>query len=678
MKRNLYLITVVTGLVALSAWTQRPPALHDQGTPFHTALFRSAYGGLPDTSNVLFTGSGKCAGCHASDANLFASLAGQQFPAVPMPGAWDVNVVDHWRSTLMANSAKDPFWRAKVEQEVALNPGHQLELEDKCTSCHAPLGHFAAHHEGQEFYSMAELLLDSLALDGVSCNACHQQDPEGIGTRFSGEMTFVEDTLFGPYGGGKDEPLLYSLPMTQYVGYEPMYGAHIQQSEACAACHSLITATADLDGNFTGGEFVEQSTYHEWLNSRYAPDTWEGEVNDLQQECQGCHLPQIDGPVIISSGYSFLEPRSPFGLHYLVGANAAMLRLLSDHVDELGLTASAAQFDSTAQRTLDMLQQQSVELSASAEWNPSGSLEISVLVSNKAGHKFPSGYPARRAWLEVEVRHPQSDAVLWASGALDADGVNISGADDAGLASWEPHYDVIASEDHVQIYEMVVADVTGQPTNVLERADSKLKDNRLVPLGFSMEHAVYDTTTLAGSEVLEDAVNGNFNRDEWGAEGTGADRVTYIADLTATYSGEEAPAVSVRMWYQSMPPRWVNPVFEVEGEAIDWFESVFLDYAAPDLVAEVSIDPEVVAVQILPAHTGRIWPVPSADGRIQVESPFGAGVVYEVYNPAGQRVRSGYASTARFGIQLPAVPQVYTVVLHGPDGAVWSARAVKH
>jgi hypothetical protein len=676
MKRTRFLFLVVAGSLAWSAWSHRPEALHDAGNPYHSGVFRSAYGGLPDTSNALFTGSGKCAGCHGTDANHYASIAGQTFPAVPMPDGWNVNVTDDWRSSLMANSAKDPFWRAKVEQEVALNPGHQLELEDKCTACHAPLGNFAAEHEGQEFYSMAELLLDSLALDGVSCNACHQQAAPGIGTRFSGEMTFVEDTLYGPYGGGKDEPLIYNLPMNTYVGYEPVYGAHMQQSEACAACHSLITETADLDGNFTGGEFVEQSTYHEWLNSRYAPDVWEGEMNDLQQECQGCHMPQIDEPVIISSGYAFLEPRTPYGLHYFVGANAAMLRLLRDHVDELGLTASEAQFDSTKQRTLDLLQQHSVDLTASATYNGQGAAEVVVDVVNKAGHKFPSGYPARRAWLEVEVRHPETNEVLWASGERTADGLEIAGVDEAGLTTWEPHLDVVTSEDEVQIYEMVIADVTGAPTNVLERADTKLKDNRLVPLGFSMEHSVYDTTTLAGTEVLDDAMNGNFNRDASGTTGTGADRVTYQADFSTAYTGAEAPLVSVRMWYQSMPPRWVNPMFEVEGEAIDWFEGVFLDYAHPDLVAEVTPEVAVVGVAEMTADAGRIWPVPSVDGQITIASPFPKGAVYEVYDALGQRVQAGATPSTQFMLRLPVTKQVYTVVIHH-GGQRWIGRAIR-
>lgn len=676
MKRNLLLLFVLATAIVVSAWTQRRPSLHAEGNPYHGAAFRAAYGGLPDTSNALFTGSGKCAGCHGSDANHFASIPGQTFPAQPMPEGWDVNVIDHWRSSLMANSARDPFWRAKVQQEVALNPGHQLELEDKCTSCHAPLGNFAAHHEGQEFYSMAELVLDTLAMDGVSCNACHQQDPEGIGTRFSGELTFVEDTVFGPYGGGKDEPLIYNLPMNTYVGYEPVYGAYMLESEACAACHTLITHTADLEGNFTGQEFVEQSTYHEWLNSRYAPDLWEGEWNDQKQECQGCHMPQLEDPIIISSGYAFLEPRTPYGLHYFVGANAAMLRLLRDHVDELDLTASPAQFDSTIMRTLDLLQHRSVTLDATAEWHVEGELVVDVQVTNQTGHKFPSGYPARRAWLEVELRDPVTQEVIWVSGERTEDGLQLAGVDAAGLSTWEPHLEVVDSPDLVQIYEMVIADINGDPTNVLERAATKLKDNRLVPLGFSMEHAVYDTTALAGGEVLEDALNGNFNRDENGNEGSGTDRVTYLADVSGVYSGEAPPLVAVRMWYQSMPPRWVNPMFDVDGDEIDWFEGVFEQYAHPDLVAELAVEATTVEVERYEVPKGQLWPVPTLDGWVHIVSPFGARGSYEVFDAAGQRIQAGRVPSATFTLELPSVRQVYTVVIHA-DGQHWSTRAIR-
>ena len=74
------------------------------------------------------------------DPNSFASIAGQTFPAQPMPDGWDVNVTDYWRSTLMANSAHDPFWRAKVRHEVLVNPDHQLGSKINAPRA-TPMGH---------------------------------------------------------------------------------------------------------------------------------------------------------------------------------------------------------------------------------------------------------------------------------------------------------------------------------------------------------------------------------------------------------------------------------------------------------------------------------------------------------------------------------------------------------
>src|SRR5690606_33238847 len=84
--------------------------------------------------------SGECAGCHGHDVTGFASTDAE---------GNDVNVTNDWRATMMANAAKDPFWRAKVSHEVLVNPNHQVALETKCTSCHAPQGHFNAIHNGR-------------------------------------------------------------------------------------------------------------------------------------------------------------------------------------------------------------------------------------------------------------------------------------------------------------------------------------------------------------------------------------------------------------------------------------------------------------------------------------------------------------------------------------------------
>ena len=619
----------------LGAFAPRTVIQAHQGLEYH--MRSDVLGGLPDTINALFYGSGKCAGCHGEDPNDLASIAGQTFPMVPQPDGWDVNVVDDWRSSIMANSTKDPFWRAKVRHEVITNPAHAAGLEDKCTSCHAPVGHFSAHHEGAEYYSLLEALTDSLALDGVNCAVCHQQAPEGIGTRFSGDMTFVEDTIFGPYGGGKDEYPVQYQPMQSFIGFYPMYGQHMAESESCAACHSLITSSVDLEGEYTGSTVIEQATYHEWVNSVY-------ESGPEQQECQGCHVPRIDDPVTIAGGYAWLQPRSPFGLHYFVGANTHMLRMLRNNVDSLGLSATEAQFDSTIARTLAMLEEQTLDLSADAILDD-GLPRIEVTLENKAGHKFPSGYPARRAWLEVKVTG-DDNSTLFHSGAWNPETGHIIGQEDV---SWEPHHNVISDDDDVAIYELVLGDVNGDPTTLLERAHAHLKDNRLVPRGFSTTHAVYDTTAIIGAAETDP----DFNLNTEGEEGTGADRIQYL--LPEGWSSQEALSVECTVWYQSLPPKWVAPMLEIEGDSlIDGFRQLYEDFApVPERVTSTSFDLVIDGVQDDIAEALQAWPNPTQDGALTVQGRSNLGD-YQLLDAAGRMVEQGRCTQSTLRLHLPA------------------------
>ena len=636
-------------VVVMASWSLRPEGLHDQGNPYHSRAFLTAYEGLPDTSNALFTGSGICAGCHGHDVAQLANVS---------EAGEDVNPTDQWQSSLMANSAKDPFWRAKVVHEVALNPDHQLELEDKCTSCHAPLGHFNAHHLGQEHYAMAQLFQDSLALDGVSCVACHQQ-ASTVGNAFSGELEFDSLTIYGPYGAGKDDAPLLQAPMQLYTPYENiMYGAHLDGSEACAGCHSLVTETADMEGNLTGQDYIEQATYHEWLNSSYADD------GDTPTDCQDCHMPEVSGGVVIASGQASLGPRAPFKKHILVGGNAQMLEIMRDNTEALGLSASVAQFDSTIAWTRDVLRNETVELTVQeASW-VDGLGSVAVEVVNKAGHKFPSGYPARRAWIEV-VAH-QGEDTLWHNGRWSPGGF-LHGVDEGGLAEYEPHYTTIDSEDQVQVYELVAVDVTGTPTNVLERAASSAKDNRLLPLGFSDDHEVYDTTRVEGLALydLEFAFESEL----------GLDRLTY--DMTASPSTDLPVVMDVRVWYQSMPPRWVAPMFDIQDSTIQAFQALFeAQGAAPELVAEASVSVPVVSSVSEQARHGQAFPNPTVDGRVTVLPPLAfQGGMWELYDPKGSRVNHGQGAAA-MELQLPAVPGTYVLQMHS-KGQHWVRRLVR-
>ena len=162
--------------------------------------------------------------------------------------------------------------------------------------------------------------------------------------------------IYGQYGAGKDDAPLHTPPMVTYTGYNIGYGAHVDGSEVCAGCHSLVTQTADMEGNPTGQDYVEQATYHEWLNSAYADD------GATPTECQDCHMPKVEEGVVISSGYLFLEPRQPYSKHLLVGGNVQMLEIMRDNIDALGLTATEEQFDSTIAWTRDLLRHETVEL----------------------------------------------------------------------------------------------------------------------------------------------------------------------------------------------------------------------------------------------------------------------------------------------------------------------------
>jgi len=546
MKNYLLIAGAFIGLVALFSKTGQTA---DSVSVFHTdsekVLFKSMLKSLPVGENELFMGSGACVSCHGSDPDGLTSV---------IDGV-DVNVVDDWRATLMANSAKDPFWRAKVSHEVLVNPHLQLEIETTCTSCHAPMGHFAAFHGGATHYTIEMMLNDSVAMDGVSCLACHQLSPNGLGDTFSGQLNYdTSKVAYGPY----ISPL--SSPMLAATNYMPVYGTHISTSELCAGCHTLITQTVDFEGEFTGDHFVEQATYHEWLNSVY---------ND-EVSCQSCHVPRIDGPVLLSAGFPFTEERSPYGLHYFVGGNTYMTQLMKDNKAALGIDATVANFDSVLARSTRLLQQQTLDLTIELQGRDLDTAFYKLHLQNKAGHKFPSGYPARIAFIEFIVTNSNSE-VLFASGVLD-DEMRIVDRD----VPYEPHHDIIRQQSQVQIYEMVMGDVNGNPTTVLERAKFPLKDNRLVPIGFTDFHPAYDTTLIAGLALVDP----NFNK-MGKQQGLGSDEVYYHVSLN-DYSGDLFAVATV--YYQPLPPDWMDEMFAETSPEIDYFKGLYASQSPEPLL----------------------------------------------------------------------------------------------
>lgn len=594
---------------------------------------------LPKGYSYLFAGSGVCQKCHGYDSLGVAS--------VNVNGE-DVNVVDDWRATMMANSAKDPFWRAKVSHEVLLYPEHKEAIEDKCTSCHAPMGNLNAKHLGALHYGIEDMLVDSLALDGVSCLACHMQEQVGLGTKFSGLLTY--DTfrqVYGPYMS----PLV--SPMLTETGYKPKFSEKMGKSEACATCHTLITETLDYQGNVTGTQFVEQATYHEWLNSAF---------ND-SLACQGCHMPSLDKwPVHIVTG-AMTEPRLPFYLHELVGGNVTMLGLLRDNVEALGLTAGPSQFQDVIGKTTDLLQNRTLLLNLELLERTLDTAKFAVKLTNLAGHKFPSGYPSRRAFIQFVVVTEAGDTVF-VSGKMNGD-YEVIGQN----PTYEPHYQTISSEDEVQIYEMVMGDVNNEVTTVLERADHSIKDNRLPPLGFSKTHQSYDTTLIAGGALTDP----DFNQEN-GAEGSGTDLVYFTIPM---HGEKNLLFVKANVFYQPTPPKWMLEMFGETTPEIETFRPMFAAAdRAPVLVrsAEIMVDPLISGVKNRSRNVFvKIFPNPTSDGRLFVKAT--AEHDLRIFDLKGRQVDFLRSKKGDYEINLPA-RGVYLLQFTGRSGQVQTEKII--
>jgi len=74
-----------------------------------------------------------------------------------------------------------------------------------------------------------------------------------------------------------------------------------------------------------------------------------------------------------------------------------------------------------------------------------------VNVENLSGHKFPTAFPSRRAWLHFTV-HDHGGRVVFESGALRPDGSIVGNDNDADPRRFEPHYAAINSTEQVEIY----------------------------------------------------------------------------------------------------------------------------------------------------------------------------------------------------------------------------------
>ncbi|MGB7296657.1 MAG: hypothetical protein WBC70_13820 [Candidatus Aminicenantales bacterium] len=502
----------------------------------------------------LFVTFDRCLACH----NGLTTAGGEDF-------SFGLD----WRSSMMANSARDPYWQAAVRREVMLRPGAADVIENECSACHMPMQRFTANAAGRkgEVFShlplnLAQLPLGLLTADGVSCSMCHQIKNDNFGKKDSFTAGFIVDKtaslpkrhIFGPFKVDEGHQSL----MNSASLYVPVESGHVQESELCATCHTLFTHALGDKGEVLG-EFPEQVPYLEWKHSSYRNS----------KSCQTCHLPVVEGEAAISSVMGV--KREAVSRHVFRGGNFFMPRVFNRHRAELAVKALPPELDATANRTAAHLQSSTARLSFEAVEIREGRLEAQVSVQNLAGHKLPSAYPSRRAWIHFEVTDG-SGRTVFESGRPLADG-SISGNDnDKDADRFEPHYERISSADEVQIYEPILGGPDGRVTTVLLTASQYLKDNRILPEGFDKATADSDIAVWGGAAEDKDFVGGS-------------DKILYSIALDRA----DGPLnVKAALWYQPIGYRWAHNLSQDKAEETDRFIRYYDEMAAASalLIAE--------------------------------------------------------------------------------------------
>jgi Cytochrome c554 and c-prime len=478
---------------------------------------------LPLQTDALFQPSSQCMTCHNG---------------VTTPSGEDISFGTLWRASMMAHAARDPYWQAGVRREVTDHPRAQAAIENECSRCHMPMAHVQQQALGRQLSVFANLpaggnaAADPLAVEGVSCALCHQIKSDALGSKASFTGGFVVDTttplearqMFGPYQVDKGRTSI----MRSATGLLPTEAPHIQQSEVCATCHTLYTHALNAAGEATS-EFPEQMPYQEWLHSEFR----------ATESCQSCHMPVVTQPTPITSVLG--EPREGVSRHDFRGANFLMLGVLNRFRADLGVVARPAELDAAIARTKAFLQSRTATVSVERAELVRGRLEADIVVRNLAGHKLPTAYPSRRAWLRVTV-HDGQGRLVFSSGEVEPTGAIAGNDNDGDAGRFEPHYREIRSRDEVQIYEAIMGTETRAVTTGLLSAVSYLKDNRVLPRGF-------DKRTASGDV----AVHGDALDDpDFGA---GEDRVRYSIEA----AGAGGPfTIEVQLWYQSIAYRWAE------------------------------------------------------------------------------------------------------------------------
>jgi hypothetical protein len=487
----------------------------------------------------------------------------------------------------------------------------------------------------------------ALARDGVSCMACHRIVEDRIPfsdflkTRITGNFTTGNPAeLFGPF----EDKEIVTDPMNNSLAIKPKHDPYIKSSRMCGNCHTINLPLMDNPDADPNKPHLEQVTYLEWLNSGYQNEVG---TNSRAQTCQNCHMPtkysNSKGTLsipLIQQPIAFIEDdqypqtgnrlpdekirvrfrKEGFARHQFQGLNVTLLEIFRQFMSPYksnganilanpilgvrqndymsGLDDLTTAIDAFVQQS----QNSTAEVSVSPATISNQKLIADVKVTNKTGHRFPSGVGFRRAFLEFRVVDNDTGKTVWCSGCTNELGVIMNGAGDQRLPSelfdvykdgskpanhdypagcnnkyipgtnpqyYQPHFfwdpqkntgSAITRQDQVQIYEELNLNIQCAMTTSFLRRDFQLKDNRLLPFGWTSTGPLNaDKTPYIPADYLHETFPVKVGGDPAYADGSGTSIVRYEIPLNG-FSAKNL-TITATLNYQSIPPYFLNDRF---------------------------------------------------------------------------------------------------------------------
>lgn len=421
--------------------------------------------------------------------------------------------------------------------------------------------------------------------------------------------------VFGPFD-------VLEKPMKNSLNIKPLKNHYTSDSQMCGNCHTInlpnIGQTKDefpvLTATAQGTDFenyphsIEQATFLEWQNSAFSAVNKKGEPKDNYKSCQDCHMPgsfenaqaginidnlltqiaSIQDTSYPAASHTLTDEeisvpmRDDYSRHTHVGLNVFLLSMVDQFNDVLGLQKSSYMTGSSngIAIALDSMVQQAQKATADIEINNVALSQLNdkkklltadVKITNKSGHRYPSGVAFRRAFVEFTVT--SNGETLWQSGGTNNIGVIVDGGgqplDTEFLPTkkqYQPHYQIIDKENQVQIYEELNLNAQEEFTTSFVHRVTSVKDNRLLPKGWRESKYFEDQGQvmeqfMAATDPHGKAKDDKDYKSKDNLKFLGQDNLTYKAEIPIGIDPQSI-RVTATLYNQSIPPYWLKQRFD--------------------------------------------------------------------------------------------------------------------